>query len=421
MRQHACKPCRHALELAEACLDPSIELHGRALFETPVEVHMRAAGQARVEPEPHRLVLVEDERAREIGERFAIQRRGLDAGVQSERNREARQTPFIRQTREALLERLRRLRFCRVGQQTVDIDLLGAQIDAGFWRRRKIQFGHAGRRHAMVFIAETQIERSHRGLAVGDTQRAGEMPRDRNLACLGRAMPKAGKSRIAGEARCDAAVSSAVKRQRAVEIGARMRLAFVDDQFQPQAVALALAGRKAEAGFLSDDHAASIALEGAGQRTGFGIEIEMIQGQCVCLGRIVDFYSAVFYDDPLETRLAGEAPRLRRAQSAVGALEQFEMRAAQARLDEIDLAAQQRRNGDFEQDILGRETCGGGLIQNFDLLKMQIGRRQELEIEAAANADRFAERLRKTRFDQAALGVPIDEIRRCQSDAEAED
>ncbi len=80
-------------------------------------------------------------------------------------------------------------------------------------------------------------------------------------------------------------------------------------------------------------------------------------------------------------------PRAPRRQCAIHQA-QLHLRCHEARFDEIDFAAQQRRQCDFKVQF-GDFYVGARIRRGeLDIGKLQIRRRQDLEIDAATDFDR---------------------------------
>ncbi len=131
--------------------------------------------------------------------------------------------------------------------------------------------------------------------------------------------------------------------------------------------------------------------------------------------RIVDDKTAARHRNALEAHLAGEAMRRPPQRQSRVLQTQTHLRIDKPRLDEIDLAAHQRREGDLEMQFRGLDVGPSRRHGQLDVLELKIGGRQNLEIDAAADFDLSAGEVRKLRLDQMALGIPINEIRHRQS------
>ena len=204
-----------------------------------------------------------------------------------------------------------------------------------------------------------------------------------------------------------------------IEIGAWMAAVFIDDELEMQTVAFAFTGRKSKGGRLAVHFEPAVAGEGTGQSVGLCIERDLFEGKVASRRGIVDCNCSVLDRDALELHLLSRK-RARRGRQANGFIldSQPQLRAHQPRLDEIDFAAHERRQRDFEVQLGGPDVSARRRIHHLHVGELKIRRRQQFEINAAADLHLLAEQVRELSFDQASLGIPINEVRHRQSGAQ---
>ncbi len=172
----------------------------------------------------------------------------------------------------------------------------------------------------------------------------------------------------------------------------------------------------------SPSPSAPLALKGPASDFGLGFEVDAFEIEVAITPRIDDADGAMRDRDLFKPEAAGDAGLGQgQRQAAVRGEVKRQPRRFKPRLDEIDLAAQQRRGGELQPQLSGGEGDGRVLGADLDILNDEIGAWQQLKVDGAANFRRRAQRLGQARFDQAALGAPVDKIGADQRGGEDDD
>ena len=101
-------------------------------------------------------------------------------------------------------------------------------------------------------------------------------------------------------------------------------------------------------------------------------------------------------------------------------------RDANRRLDEaglrhVELAVQQRRDGELEVEVMDRQAQRRLVVADHRLAEHELGSGQQLDVDIAADRHPLPERLAEPCLDERALPVPVDEIRPHQRRGERDD
>ena len=406
-------PGGQPIEVRHGRLGLAVEGCRGSRLERAVEFETAAPRHARVDAHERRPVGFEVEAERDVIQGLPAEQQRVARPGQIERRTGRRRNCPGQKLPQRVGHVLERWGLAFAGENAVEVDLARAQFRREPRRRAEQQLRGTLRGHVVFVVAQPHVD----GIALGMAHVAVPCAR-RTPACFGGAEaertgqgdgPRIGRPAVA-EGEC------------ALGVDARQPGTLADDELEAHLAALDRTGRHTKRRPCAGKREGSVGLEGPTQRIRLRVEIDAGERQRARRLRIADRHLAAVDDEPLEAEIAGERGCARRtSERSVRRERDREPRRLQMCFDEVDVAAQQGEKGEFSLHGGGRQDERSRRIARLDPIKREIRRRQQPQIDAAADVDGRAGNIRQPRLDDRALLGPIDEIGTDQSRRQQQD
>ena len=154
----------------------------------------------------------------------------------------------------------------------------------------------------------------------------------------------------------------------------------------------------------------------------FRLEVEVVERKRAPAQGIGNCQRAIDDGNTVEADVCLEGRRVRQGrQGAIAPERQPDRRLLQPRFHDLELAVKQRGDRQLQVEVADPERDRPVIAADHHLVKDKVGCRQELEVDGAPDRHLLSEGARQPSFDESALAVPIDEIRRGERGRQSED